>query len=130
MAISYEIDTARNLVLTRAAGVLTDADLLEHKRQLIADPAFRPGMREFSDVRAVERLDVTPAGVQDMVALDKEHSAHLGDYRMAIVVSADAVFGTARMYQMMTEQHIESVRIFREPKQAWEWLDADDGVNQ
>jgi hypothetical protein len=59
MPITYRIDTKQGLVLTAATGVLTDDELLEHKRALAADPTFSPGMRQLSDVRGVERLAVT-----------------------------------------------------------------------
>lgn len=122
MPITYRIDTARGLVLTTATGVLTDDELLEHKRALAADPAFAPGMRQLSDVRAVEQLAVTSEGVRLMVALDRDQADQLGDYRLAIVTGADVVFGTARMYQTMTDDQLNHVQIFRDMDDARAWL--------
>lgn len=130
MPISYTIDRQRNLVLTTATGVLTDEELLDHKRELIADPEFEPGMKELSDVRGIERLDVSPAGVRRLVALDQEHVDRLGqDYRLAIVAPADASFGTARMYQMLTEANVENIGVFRDMDEAKDWLGVASGGN-
>jgi hypothetical protein len=60
MPITYRIDQEHDVVWTTATGVLTDADLLAHKSRLINDADFKPGLRELSDVRAVDRLEVTP----------------------------------------------------------------------
>ncbi|NIM49054.1 MAG: hypothetical protein GTO22_07315 [Gemmatimonadales bacterium] len=122
MPISYLIDTERGLVLTTASGVLTDDDLLEHKRILAADPDFAPGMRQLSDVRGVERLAVTPEGVRQMVTLDRDQADQLGDYKLAIVTTADVVFGTARMYQSLTDEDLEHVQVFRDMAEARVWL--------
>jgi hypothetical protein len=129
MPITYRIDTKQGLVLTAATGVLTDDELLEHKRALAADPAFSPDMRQLSDVRDVERLAVTPDGVRLMVALDRDQSDQLGDYRLAIVAGADFVFGTARMYQNMTDDRLAHVQVFRDMAEARAWLGLppDDG---
>ncbi|NNG17368.1 MAG: hypothetical protein HKM89_12890 [Gemmatimonadales bacterium] len=91
MPIVYTIDSDNGLVLTKATGILTDAEVAEHKRALMADPDFRPGMRELSDVRSVERLDITRDGVRRFAALDEIHSPQLGDYKLAMVASADVV---------------------------------------
>lgn len=123
MPIRYRIDKQRRLVLTTATGVLTDEELLDHKRALIVDPEFEPGMRELSDTRTIERLSVTPAGVRKMVALDQDHADRLGDYRLAIVAPADASFGTARMYQMLTEANVQNIGVFRQMEEAEKWLE-------
>ncbi len=122
MPISYRIDKQRRLVLTTATGVLTEEELLDHKRALIVDPEFEPGMRELTDVRTIERLSVTAAGVRKMVALDQDHTDRLGDYRLAIVAPTDASFGTARMYQMLTEANVQSIGVFRNMEEAEQWL--------
>ena len=122
MPISYAIDPRLGLVRTTATGVLTDEELLQHKRDLQGDPRFDASMKELSDIRGVERLDVTAEGVRRAVAMDQGQADALGDYKLALVVSADVVFGMARMYQMMTEENIEGVGVFRDIEEALEWL--------
>lgn len=129
MPITYRIDPDQGLILTTATGVLTDDELLDHKRALAADPDFSPGMRQLSDVRGVERLDVTPQGVRLMVALDRHQADQLGAWKLAIVTTADFVFGTARMYQTMTDEELKHVQVFRDMAEARSWLGlpADEG---
>jgi hypothetical protein len=126
MPISYKIDEDRGLVLTTATGTLTDADILSLKALLAADPRWRPGMRELSDVRGVERLDVTTAGVRQMAAWDAAADPAIGQYRLAIVASRDHVFGMARMYEMLTDQSVPGVSVFRDIDEAIRWLNTND----
>jgi hypothetical protein len=118
MPISYQIDEARRLVLTTASGALTDSDILRLKARLVADPKRKPGMRELSDVRSIDRLEVTADGVRQMMMRDERHAAALGSYRLAIVVSHQVGYGMARMDQMLTEHILQDVRVFRDMEQA------------
>jgi hypothetical protein len=125
MPISYRIDEAKKLVLTTASGVLTDSDILQLKSSLVSDPRWTPGMRELSDVRSIDRLDVTTAGVQMMMQSDELHARALDSYRLAIVVAHQLVYGMARMYQMLTEHSVPNVRVFRDMEEAKRWLAAE-----
>ncbi len=122
MPISYDIDLNRRLVLTRAWGVLTDAEILEHKSRLTRDPAFCPTMGQLSDVRDIERLAVTTEGVKAMVAHDQDHADRRVGHRLAFVVATDEAFGMARMYSQRSGS--ELVSVFRTLVDAEEWLTA------
>ena len=126
MPISYLIDPARQIVRTTATGTLTDDDIMDMKRRLAADAAFRPGMRELSDVCAVTELRVTPLGVRRMLAVDAEHAAREAGHRLAIVASQDEVFGMARMYEMLSTDNSSPVGVFRTYAEAVAWLGITD----
>jgi hypothetical protein len=124
MPIDYSIDDQRKIVLTRAWGTLTDEDLLLHKDRLSRDPAFTSELRQLSDIRAIERLEVTTKGVGAMVAHDSRHPAQRDAHRLALVVPNDEVFGMARMYQLMAGGE-RPVRVFRSMADAEAWLELD-----
>ncbi|MDH3206648.1 MAG: hypothetical protein OEO79_08550 [Gemmatimonadota bacterium] len=126
MAIRYEIDEERSIVMTTATGRLTDAELLAHKEALLADPRFRPGMKELSDIRGVEDLDVSPEGVMAAASFDSRNSPVLETHRLGLLVSTDLVFGMARMYEMRTDGNTGGVKVFRSEEEAMLWLDASD----
>lgn len=123
--IAYRIDPERQLVLTRAWGVLTDRDILGHKENLVRDAAFDPQMRQLSDIRAIERLDVTVAGVRAMVAHDAANAQRRTGHRMAFVVATDEVYGMARMYDLMGDSQQNDVAVFRTLEEAEAWLASD-----
>jgi hypothetical protein len=113
-------------VRTLATGRLTDNDILDMKRRLAADPAFRPGMRELSDVCAVTELQVTPLGVRRMLAIDSEQAARQTGHRLAIVACQDEVFGMARMSEMLSPIAPSPVGVFRTYREAAAWLGIND----
>ena len=122
MPISYSIDLNRRMVLTRSWGVLTDAEILAHKEQLALDPKFCPTMGQLSDVREIERLEVTTEGVKAMIAHDQAHADRRVGHRVAFVVSSDEAFGMARMYSQRSGS--ELVTVFRSLTDAVDWLEA------
>lgn len=124
MPIQYEIDEDRGVVRTTASGRLTDEELLEHKRALLDDPRFRPGMAELSDVRGVDELAVTPAGIAEAAQFDESHSDHFGSHRLALLVPTDLVFGMGRMYEQRTDGNTGGVQIFRDEAEALRWLES------
>ena len=122
MPISYRIDGSRCLILTTVSESLTVDELLAHKAALLADPQFRPGLKELSDVRGVKSLTLGVADVRRLAGFDSEHKAELGAYKLALVARDDFVFGMARMYQQSTDENISNVGVFRSVEQATEWL--------
>ncbi len=125
MPVSYTIDVQSSLVLTRASGTLTDDDVIQLKARLVRDPDFKPGMRELSDIRNIDHLDVTPAGVRAMVLQDKEDASQVASHKLALVLSEDVAYGMARMYQTLTESNMENVGVFRDIEEARAWLQSD-----
>ncbi len=41
------------------------------------------------------------------------------------MAAADVAFGTARMYQMLTEAHVKNIGVFRDIEEAKAWLGLD-----
>ncbi|MDH3490412.1 MAG: hypothetical protein OEM20_00240 [Gammaproteobacteria bacterium] len=122
MPIKYSIDEDLGVVFTTASEVLTENELLEHKRKLILDPNFKPGFVELSDVRFVSDLAISAAGLERFVAQDESDSERLKDFKLAIVVSGALEFGMGAMYEMMSRENNVDVRIFRDLRLAKEWL--------
>jgi hypothetical protein len=111
------------LVVTTGSGVVTDEELLACWQEEYADariPWEAPG---FLDLRAVERFEVTSAGLRKLVALDAKYTEQHGLLmRSAIVAPSDLAFGMSRMYQILSDGDLHSVGVFRSLSDAEEWL--------
>ena len=118
MPESYEIDPARELVISRAWESFTDRELRSHYYRLEADRRFDPGYRQLIDVRDVRQFSLTSAV---MLGTALAHVFRSGVPR-AIVVANDEQFGLARMFAAYSEADGQCVQIFREPEAAKEWL--------
>ena len=78
MPITYQIDLQAGLIVTIATGILINQELLEHKQRLSRDPDVRAGMVELSDVRDIDRLEITAEGVRQFAAHDGADAARFG----------------------------------------------------
>ena len=122
MPLTYTIEPSRNLIVATGTGVLTDDDVMEHRRVLVADPRFSFEMRELSDIRQVTDFRLTPAGIRVMVAADVKMMAAGGMHKLAVVAEENVAYGMSRMYQTLGEPNIRLVGVFRNYKEALEWL--------
>jgi hypothetical protein len=122
MPMTYTIDAAQHLIRAVGTGVLTDEDVMRHRQSLAVDPLFSAQMREISDIRSVTEFQVTPAGVRLMVAADVRMVAAGGMHKLAVVAEENVAYGMSRMYQTLGEPNIRSVGVFRNYKEAEEWL--------
>ena len=118
MPCGYTIDLARSLVLSRAWGVLSDAELFAHARALKLDTRFSPTSQQLVDFGGVTSLYVTVDGVRTMVGLNPWGRGS----RRAAVAPSDLAFGLARMYEALTQLEHGEFQVFRTMNEAMEWL--------
>lgn len=125
MPAEYLVNRKLGVVFSRAWGVLTDTDLLEHQRRLGQDPQFEPSLNQifvFEDVTAVE---VTAAGIRALA----ERTLFGAGARRAFIVhpGAMAMFGLLRMFEILTSDHPDELRVtFDHVKIAQQWLGIPD----
>jgi hypothetical protein len=119
MGMSYKIDQARQLVITRGWGQLSSDELLETMSQILLDPRFDPSYRSLGDLR-----EVTSITVDTMATAQTAASPLFADgTRRAIVATSDVAYGMARMFAAYSERAGHEVRIFREMALAEAWLE-------
>jgi hypothetical protein len=122
---TYTIDAASDVVRVECFGVFTNQDMLDCLARLFTDPARRPGMPSLVDCRGVERMMVTPSGLQAAVMVE----ATMVDRRqppwaVAVIAPQDEVFWMARTYEVLRAGSPENVRVFRQHREAERWLDS------
>jgi hypothetical protein len=128
MPIRIRVDPARRVSYTTATGVITDADLREVCASMLANPDYDPSADHLFDGNGIERLEVTPATVQEAAQLfaSADHRISTGACpRVAIVAPADATFGVARMYEAYREMQPSSPKrylVCRTMEEARRWL--------
>ena len=124
MPATYTIDQESAVVRVECFGVFTNEDMLDCVARLYNDPARKPGMPTLVDCRGVERMMVTPSGVQAAVVVQ----ATMVDRRqppwaVAVIAPQDEVFWMARTYEVLRAGSPETVRVFRQPAAAKRWLE-------
>ena len=122
MPMTYSIDSTRLAISTTASGVLTDQDILAHKNKLLSDPDLKPGMVELMNLQGITKAEVTPDGIKRLAVLDDSDKEALGDFKLAIVVSQDLMFGMARIFEALTTEGPPSVFVSKDVDSAKSWL--------
>jgi hypothetical protein len=115
----YKIDKERRLVLSTHFGVVTLEGTLAHQEKLLRDPDFDPSFSQLVDLTHVTKLEVPPEGVRRVA----QQSIFSPDSRRAILVTANLVFGMARMFEILRESYGEKgICVFRNLDDALEWV--------
>jgi hypothetical protein len=122
MAMSHSIDAERQVVLCRAWGVLSNEDLREHYQLIGADPEFRSHYRQLGDLRDVTRLIADSSAIAAAASL----TVFAPGTRRALIAPSDITFGLARMFASYAEDVGQLVRVFRDARDAEEWLELKD----
>jgi hypothetical protein len=132
MPIDIRVHSAGRVRYSLCTGVVTDADMVAAYERVVGDPAFDPTLNVLADMRAVERVDITPGAIR-LVAERRARNERLlrGQPRVAVVVATDFAFGLARMYgayrDEQSDQEGDARRYFvrRTMPEARDWLGLD-----
>ena len=119
--IKFEIDLSRGLRRATFSGVITESILLQTYNQLLSDQGYDPTLNDLVDMRDIERLEISAEGVRKLVSIFS-NPGMVAANRLAIVAPMSHVFGLSRMYEIMSSETSEQIEVFRDLKEAEEWL--------
>ena len=122
MPVTYRINSSLRMVFSRGEGEVTEAEILDHRRRLRENQDFQPSFSQLVDLREVTKAALSHA---DMRVIASRTNLFNKESRRALVAQNDAVFGLARMYQMLREEGPEKIMVFREMPEARRWLGLD-----
>ena len=124
MPIRYTVDRERAVLVARASGDLTDADLLDYAMALQGDDTTSEARHELVDLRDIQSGDgVTSSGVRRLAEFWRD--AGVSDGKLAIIAESPVSYGMSRMYQTLRDDGPDRIEVFRSEEDAWKWL-ADD----
>src|SRR3954467_8198411 len=119
MPESYDIDSARSLVVCRAWGEFSNRDLQEHYRRLVADPAFDSRYAQLADLRGVTHFSVD----SEMIETTARKQIFAPSSLRAFVAPRGVAFGLARMFTAYAPNE-RNVHVFEQMTDAEAWLAA------
>jgi len=122
MPIVSEVIKSRRLVISRANGQLCVDDLEARQQDLKKNPDFDPSFNHLFDMRGVIRIEDVSAHVVKRIAQVRIFSPLS---RRAIVAPDDLAFGLSRMYEVFSRSLDSNLAVFRNVKDAMEWLEEE-----
>jgi hypothetical protein len=122
MPFNSVIDAKRRLVVTTGTGDLTGDEGLACCLQLKKRADFDPTFNQLLDLTGATRFDATSDQLRRMAG----EGLFSRSSRRAIVTSNPTIFGLARMFETYRSNSPagEHIMVFREMREALEWLDA------
>jgi len=121
MPTTYRIDTRRRLVISKATGVLTAAEVLAHQSALRSDPLFQPGYDQLADFSETTDFQLTSAEIRRMAYETPFNSSA----RLAFVVPRPIQYGITHMFKIYAEDRKFKLEQFDNIAEASSWLGTD-----
>ena len=118
MPATYQIDASRKLVLSKATGILTPAEMIEHQTALRSDPMFQPDYWQLFDFSETTEAQFTGRDIRRL-AYD---SPFRSGSRRAFVVPRPLLVGLANMFKTLTEDQGAELQLFDDLAEASRWL--------
>jgi hypothetical protein len=117
MDVQFEFDEADNILRLTLSGELTDDSVMDlwSKGQAVV-PLF-PGCRSIVDASGVTRFNVSTRAV---TMLSQKHSPDLPT--RVFVTPQDLIYGTTRMFQMLSERTRKNIHVVRTMEEAYKVL--------
>jgi hypothetical protein len=119
--ITYQIDTDKRTIRTKAIGNLTLQEVLDHFRTLEQDPQLSEHTDVFLDLSEVDSLPETTQISTAAGELKRIHRKVQFNV-CAILACRPALFGMMRMFEMLAEDSFRVTRTFRVATEAEAWL--------
>jgi hypothetical protein len=121
--IIHSLHEDLHLLISTWSGTVTDAEMIEGYRKAYADRRWVPGFNEVTDLRRADLRAVTADGLRGVRLLVSESVAGFtGTFRTAVLAPTDLGFGLSRMYELMSDESTESVRVCRDAQDAAAWV--------
>lgn len=121
MPASYKIDKKHHTVICKAWGTLTDSDLLESRQRYENHPDFSSDMNQLFDFSDTERVELTSKGIRSLA--DRNPFGPGSKRAFTVEPGAMAMFGMARMFQILTDEHDDELMVqFNHEQSARSWL--------
>ncbi len=119
MPVSYRIDPAQKIVYTTFEGEVTDQQLVRHARKIEGDPELDGSFVELIHADTSSMKGVTGSGVRKAADAIRVSTAIR---KIGIVASQDVEFGLARMVELLADESLIEIQVFREEADARSWL--------
>jgi hypothetical protein len=110
------------LIITRAWGHITLADVRAYQQELAARPEFDPSWGHVVDAGGAVQVDLSGDELRQLA----ETSVLAPSARRAMVATDRAIFGLCRMYGTLFERQVDgsTVGVFTTLREAIEWVTA------
>ena len=121
MPVTYLINHKARFIETRCTGEVTFDEVMNHFKQLEAEPALPERLDVLLDLEGAMTLPESGQLLEVARAVDRL-KAKVQWGACAIIASGDALFGMSRMFEAFAEGSFARIAVFRRCEEAKQWL--------
>lgn len=124
MSIDFKFCKEDGYVIFMYNERFNNTELLAAWKNLYENSDWSPGLNELIDCSRVNGTDVTNDGLRSLAKYTKSifSKYSIRSKKVAIYAPKDLSFGMSRMYQAMSDDTIETVRVFKSMQEAMSWI--------
>jgi len=116
------IEKEKKLALITASGRVNAIELKEIFIAVVSHMDWQAGFNMLCDYRKIENFDVSSRDIDEITEWQGSIDELIGNGRCAVVAARDSVFGMSRMWEMLSSERAQQIRVFRCLDDARSWL--------
>jgi hypothetical protein len=120
MAMRYQIDKKKKVVMCTFSGIITPHDVLAFRQHIVLDRDFNPAFSQLSDCTKAKKIDISPIEANILAAFSPFHL----DSRRALVISDNrhdlGLFELFEATRRFTGD--KGARLFHHLQEARDWI--------
>jgi len=128
MCYKIKIEKDKKLARITAYGSINIIELKEIFFETVRHEEWQAGFNMLCDYRKIEKFSITPQDIDDIIEWQTSIDSLIGNGRCAVVASGDYVFGMSRMWEMLSADRSQQIKVFRQIKAAVFWLSYPEGT--
>jgi len=121
MPVTYQINHETAFIETHCTGEVTLDEVLDHFRQLEAEPSLPRQLDVLLDLDKTTSLPESPQLMEVTRAVERL-SAKVEWGVCAIVANRDALYGMSRIFEVFAERQFDHISVFRDREDAKRWI--------
>lgn len=125
MPIIYRTNPEKKIAYIKALGKVTVDQIMTEGARMFAEKEWQNGFDILCDYRGITEFSLSSNDVKNVVDQDKKNEPLFDNSKCAIVANRDLVFGFSRMWEILAEDTNLTKMVFRDIKDAMNWLGMD-----
>ena len=125
MSTEIHYDREQNILHIVVQDVITVADFGDLLELITHGEEYPPDVPALWDLCEIDAREADPGMIDNLIAIRQRYPER-GNTRLALLTSSDLAFGLSRMYEALSADLPQLIRVFKDRATAEQWLQEQD----
>ncbi len=121
MPISFHYDRGKKILYGTMTGRITEDEFQASLQEILQSDQFPPDTRTLWDLRELDFSTIDSLMEKRLINIRRKYPER-GRARLAFIVAGDLAFGMGRMYEILSEDLPQEIKIFKKYSEGENWL--------